>query len=314
MLSHDKMFKRLLAEFLPDLIELFAPELAEYAEFGEESGSPMEKEILTDLTDGETHEVDLVSKVKVKGEDSYFLVHIETQAQHQSEFPRRMFKYFARLHEKYALPIYPIVMFTFDEPYKKQPDSYEICFPNKSVLKFCYEVIQLNRLEWRDYCKSDNRVAAALMSKMRMSPEERARVKATCDSLVVKSKSNAAQKRMALEFIDAYLKLTVEEELEYEELVSRMEKPVQEELWEYETSWERKGRLQGHEEGRQEGRQEGLVDLISMQLRRRFANLDQQLLERLRALNSEAIIELGNALFDFVSVADFENWLNERSI
>ncbi len=84
-----------------------------------------------------------------------------------------MFRYFSRLHDRYDLPIFPIALLTFDEPYKEQLDSYTITFPGKTVLDFRYKVIQLNRLNWRDYLNNPNPVACALMAKMRIAPEDR---------------------------------------------------------------------------------------------------------------------------------------------
>ena len=45
------------------------------------------------MTRGDRHAVDLVAKVRFRGELSCFLIHVEHQAQPQSEFGRRMFAY-----------------------------------------------------------------------------------------------------------------------------------------------------------------------------------------------------------------------------
>jgi hypothetical protein len=37
-----------------------------------------------------------------------------------------MFTYFARFHEKFALPIYPIVIFSYDRPKKQAVNQYEV--------------------------------------------------------------------------------------------------------------------------------------------------------------------------------------------
>jgi hypothetical protein len=57
-----------------------------------------------------------------------------------------MFCYFARLYEKFALPIYPVAIFSSDAPCSSQPDIHRVQFPDKVVLEFNYAVIQLNRL------------------------------------------------------------------------------------------------------------------------------------------------------------------------
>ena len=41
-----------------------------------------------------------------------------------------MFNYFARFDEKFALPIYPIVIFSYDSPQKAAVNRYEVAFPD----------------------------------------------------------------------------------------------------------------------------------------------------------------------------------------
>ena len=93
----------------------------------------------------------LVVQARLRNQDSFFLVHIENQSQPEVEFGRRMFHYFARVHEKYALPVYPIALFSFDKPQRQEPQTYRVEFRDWSVLAFNYRVIQLNRLNWRDF-------------------------------------------------------------------------------------------------------------------------------------------------------------------
>src|SRR5580693_9225523 len=108
MIDHDKLFKELLRAFFLEFIELFYPEVRAYID-------PDSLEFL-DKEHGESHEVDLVAKLRFAGKDTFFLVHIENQAQPQPNFGERMFNYFARLSQKYRLPVYPIVLFTYIAP------------------------------------------------------------------------------------------------------------------------------------------------------------------------------------------------------
>ena len=80
-------------------------------------------------------------KVKYQQQDAYFLIHIENQAYTQQEFAKRMFKYFARLYEKYNLPIYPVVIFSFDEPKRPEPKNRSVTFPDLNVLDFNFAAI-----------------------------------------------------------------------------------------------------------------------------------------------------------------------------
>ena len=122
-MDHDRLFKELLTHFFADFIDLFLPNVSAFLD-RDAAIVPLDKEIFTDVTGGEKHEVDLVMKARFKGEDAFFLIHVENQSTPQPDFPRRMFGYFARLTEKYALPVYPVVVFSYDAP----------CAPNLTAL------------------------------------------------------------------------------------------------------------------------------------------------------------------------------------
>ncbi len=68
-----------------------------------------------------------------------------------------MFFYFARLSEKFALPVYPIALFSYDNPKSAEKSQYLLEFPDRKVVEFNFTVLQLNRLNWRDYLTQDNR-------------------------------------------------------------------------------------------------------------------------------------------------------------
>jgi Domain of unknown function (DUF3471) len=107
-----------------------------------------------------------------------------------------------------ATPLYPVVVFSFDTPLRPEPSSYRVEFPGFTVLEFNYRVIQLNRLDWRDFINHQNPVASALMSKMRMKREERRQVKLECLRLMLTMKLNPAKMQMIAGFVNTYLRLS----------------------------------------------------------------------------------------------------------
>src|SRR5215203_2616310 len=109
-MDHDGMFKQLLRTFFVDFLQLFVPRVLE--DLDQSSIEFVDKEIITDVAARERHEVDLLVKARFRGKESFFLIHVETQASAQEDFARRMFQYFARLYEQYQLPVYPIVIFS----------------------------------------------------------------------------------------------------------------------------------------------------------------------------------------------------------
>jgi hypothetical protein len=110
-MDHDRLLKELLTTFFVDFLEVFCPELARYLDPG--SVEFLDKEVFTDVTHGERHEVDLVARARFQGKPLGFLIHIEAQARRQEIFPKRMFIYFARFHEKYNLPVVSVIGFLY---------------------------------------------------------------------------------------------------------------------------------------------------------------------------------------------------------
>jgi len=294
MIDHDRLFKELLTEFFGDFVDLFLPELAGYLD--KASLVFLDKEIFTDVTAGATHEADLVVRARFCGQDSFFLVHLEHQAQAQRDFGRRMFRYFARLHDKHAMPVYPIVLFSHGSN-RPEPDHYEVAFPDLAVLQFRYRVIQLALLNWRDYLRRGNPVASALMARMGMAIEERPRVKLECLRLLATLRLNPARMRLISGFVDTYLRLNAQETLLFREQTVILEEKEKHMYKELTTSWKEEGML---EESQQ---------IVFRLLRRRWGELPPRMVAQVQALPVQEVENLAEALWDFTSLADVEKWL-----
>jgi predicted transposase YdaD len=65
----------------------------------------------------------------------------------------------------------------------------------------------------------------------------------------------------------------------------------------------------GFERGIQAGRQEGELALILRQLTRRFDRLPESLESQIEALSLSQLESLGDALLDFTSLNDLQEWL-----
>jgi predicted transposase YdaD len=223
-----------------------------------------------------------------------------------------MFYYFARLSEKYALPVYPIVIFSYDTPQRSEPTSYQVTFPDKTILEFNYSVIQLNRLHWRDFLRQENPVAAALMAKMQIKPQERSIVKLECLRLLATLRLDPARMQLISGFIDSYLRLNIQEEQLFQTQLSTLGIVQQEEVMEIVTSWMEQGIEQGRQEGKQEGRQEEAQSLILRQLNRRIGAFDAQLQAQIQQLSLSQLENLGEALLDFSDTSDLITWLEQH--
>jgi hypothetical protein len=191
--------------------------------------------------EGEEQVIDLLAEVKQFGEDATFLIHIEPQSTGRSIFPERMFFYFARLHQIHRRRIYPIAIFSYDQPLKEAKSDYSVEFPDFKVLDFRFKAIQLNRCDWRDYVNRPNPVAAALMAKMAIAPADRPKVKAECLRLMVTLRLDPAKSRLISKFVDTYLRLSVEEEGRFQVELDRLDVGQKEVVMQTMTSWEEKG-------------------------------------------------------------------------
>jgi hypothetical protein len=305
MIDHDRLFKELLTTFFVEFVDLFLPDVSGYLQ--RDSLHFLDKELFTDVTSGERREADLVVRARFRERDSFFLIHVENQASAQEAFAKRMFGYFARLHEKYDLPVYPVALLSYDAPQRPEPDRYRVEFPGFVVNDFAFRVIQLNRLNWRDYVRQPNPVASALMAKMQIAPEERPRVKMECLRLLATLRLDPARMQLISGFVDTYLRLNAEEQRIFQTELGAVAPPEQETVMQIVTSWME----EGIEKGRVEGEQEAARRLILRLLTRRFGEMEPALRERVAALPTERLEELGEALLAFESSEEIAAWLDE---
>ncbi|WP_256871696.1 Rpn family recombination-promoting nuclease/putative transposase [Nostoc sp. TCL26-01] len=98
MIDHDRLFKELISTFFVEFLDLFLPQVA--SQIDRDSIQFLPQEVLTDVTSGEKKEIDLLAQVRYQQQETYFLIHVENQSYTQTILAKRMFKYFARLHEK----------------------------------------------------------------------------------------------------------------------------------------------------------------------------------------------------------------------
>ena len=305
MIDHDRLFKELLSIFFVEFLELFFPQVIAYLE--QDSLEFLDKELFTDVTAGEQYEADLVVKVRFREQESFFLIHVENQAHPQANFGRRMFRYFARLYEKHGLPVYPVAIFSYDAPRTVQPNVHRVEFPDKVVMDFNYAVVQLNRLNWRDFLRQQNPVASALMAKMNIAAEDRPRVKSECLRLLATLRLDPARMQLISGFIDTYLRLSTEEEEIFRTEVAKLEQEEQDVVMQIVTSWME----EGLERGRLEGRQEGELTVIMRQLNRRLGMVEPEVYDRIRQLSLEQLEDLAEALLDFSTQDDLVTWLED---
>jgi hypothetical protein len=284
--------------------------MAEYLEA--DSIQFVDKEIFTNVTSGERREADLLAKCRFQGRKAFFLIHLEHQSKREKDFAQRMFFYFARLTEKFALPVYPIALFSYDKPKSQEKSQYSVEFLDRKVVEFNFAVIQLNRLSWRDFLTKDNPVASALMAKMGIEAKDRVTAKKECLRMIARLKLDSARTHLLGGFVDSYIKLLEKERKELNAELKKLPKREREEVMEITTSWEEIGIQKGKQIGMQIGMQRE-SELVLRQIQRKFGKIANSDKKQILALPIEKIEELGELLFDFQNFDELQNWLNQIS-
>ncbi|MBH8560734.1 DUF4351 domain-containing protein [Nostoc sp. CENA67] len=190
-------------------------------------------------------------------------------------------------------------MLPSDRPNKAEISFHQLAFPNKVILQFNYDVIQLNRLNWREFLQQQNPVASALMAKMNIAPKDRPRVKSECLRLLATLQLDPARMQLVSGFIDTYLRLNAQEEQIFKTQIAQFEPTQQEVVMQIVTSW------------MEEGIQQGELKIIQRQLTRRIGVITPELQQQLQRLSVTQLENLAEALLDFSNEADLIAWLQQ---
>ena len=290
-IDHDRMFKELLETFFAEFMKLFFIEASQAIDFSHIRF--MQQEIFTDVTAGEKHEVDILVETRLKEDPGLILIHVEPQAYVQRNFNQRMFVYFSRLFEKYQRKILPIVVFSYDQT-RDEPDRFELGFPLLPVLSFNFYKLELRKLHWREYMYSDNPIAAALLSKMGFSPEEKVQVKIEFMRMLARMKLDPARMVLLGGFFETYLKLNHLEEEEYCRELDKLDRKEADTIMQITTSWHEKGWA------------EGQVHLVLRQLKKLLGEVPADVEEKIKAMGAEKLEQLGEALLDIKTIDELK--------
>jgi Domain of unknown function (DUF4351) len=303
-IDHDQLFKQLISTFFLNFLDLFVPELA--ANIDRDNLEFLPQEYFTDIIEGDRRAMDLVVRVNLRRRPNepevgkvWAIIDCEHQSSSEANFQRRIFFYFAQLHREYLEPVYPIAIFSFDEPKRQEPDRYRVRLPGLDVLEFNFLRIQLNQLNWRDFLKQKNPVAAALMSKMKIDKQDRAKVKVECLRAIATLKLDPARVSILSGFVDTYLNLNRVEEVEFEREVASIKKETEKEkVMQIVTSW------------MEQGEQKATLKSVLRVLHRRVGELEAAINERLQQLSVSQLEDLLDAALDFTQMEDLTGWLD----
>lgn len=244
-------------------------------------------------------------QVRLRGQESCFWVHLENSSETNIKLERRIFHTFARLDEKYNLPIYPIILQSSDKSQRLETNGYRVEFVDRRVLDFSFVAIQLHRLNWRDFLQRRNPVAAALMPTMNVQTFDRPVVKAECLRLLTNLRLDAKKVKVISQFIEAFLHLNAAEEQVLQTEMERMGLLERERITNLLTSTTQANQQQGAERE--------ALSLVFRLLKRRIGDLNPELEAQVRSLPVNQVEDLGEALLDFNNEEDLKNWLRGKT-
>jgi hypothetical protein len=307
-IDHDQLFKQLIGTFFIEFLDLFVPELA--INIDRDKLEFLPQEYFTDIIEGDRRAMDLVVRINLRRRPNepeigkvWAIIDCEHQSSSEANFQRRMFFYFTQLHRKYLEPVYPIAIFSFEEPKRQEQNQYRVKLPGLNILEFNFLRIQLNQLNWRDFLKQKNPVAAALMAKMKIDKQERAKVKVECLRSIATLKLDSARVSILSGFVDTYLNLNAKEVVEFEREVASIKKETEkEQVMQIVTSW----MIQGE--------QKATLKSVLRVLNRRVGELDAQMKERLQQLSVSQLEDLLDAALDFTRLEDLTVWFDAHQV
>ena len=164
MIDHDRLFKELLTTFFAEFLDLFLPELS--GNLDRRSIGFLDKEVFTDVPWAPPIGPISSPRPSAAGRtpSSSFTWNIK-----RSRRPSSQAGCSATLPRCTPATACPSIRF-LPRSLQPEPDEYRVGFPDLEVLRFRYRVIQLSRLNWRDFVRRSNPVAGALMARMAHGP------------------------------------------------------------------------------------------------------------------------------------------------
>ncbi|WP_235802032.1 transposase [Ureibacillus massiliensis] len=283
---HDQLFKELIQTFFEEFIEIFFPDIYVHIDFL--TIHPLSEEMFTDLFEGESRRADIVIETKLKGQETFLIIHVEAQSYYQENFHERMYHYFSLLYNKYRKPILPIAVFSYDEK-RVEKNEYTLEFPFFRVMNFRYLTLNLRKLHWKDYITSDNPVAASLLSKMGYRDEEKIEVKKEFLRMLVRMNLDPARERYIYGFFEQYLTLSNEEEEILMQEVKRLDPSERVKIMELPISYEERGIEKGKEIGKEIGKEEATHKIAKELLKK---GLPLELIEEVTGLNTKELEQI----------------------
>lgn len=306
-MDHDALFKWLLKDpvILRSFFEEFLPEIAGYTDFSKLEYLDKETRTLR----GQRRTGDLLVKVRFEGAEAAFLIHVEHEARRDKDVAWRMLEYVTLDRRESGLPVYPVLVLAGSAgPAPQRPVRVE--FPDRCVLTFDFPVVELARLDARDYIRKENPAALALAARMRFPKGKQEKLLVDFAAALGKSPAGRASADRAIRYFFVYRQLELNQGLKVRQMVSKLSSVM---INEKALDRFNPFVLIGERRGIRQGRQAGESALVLRLLRRRLGPLPEARRRAVEKLSLHKIEALGEALLDFHFPEDLSSWLQKNA-
>jgi predicted transposase YdaD len=272
MAETDSLLKRLVSTFMLD----FASWLLGTAV---QTARPLQSEL-----PGTTVAVDQVFQVTLAN-DRELLLHLEFQGRRSHEpMQWRMLEYMPRLAHIHRLDLESVVIYVGRGAGADDTGIYQVNgLDGTPVLAWRYRVIRLWQIQAEALMAARQVAPLALLGQTQMAQPE------VILPAVVTRLRGVADVTLRGHLLTAFLAL-----LPDEEMISMVERLLEEDEWLLELPYLRRIRAEGHAEGRREGeaegRREGEAEVLLRQLRVRFGALPEDVTTRINAADAETLL------------------------
>lgn len=255
MRDNDQHFKILFKAVFIDFLAAFAPDLHRQIEVSSVQFMDRELNRIRRL-----RRVDILVKARFRGQECFFLVLVEIQSQPSPGMGGRLLIYVPRLFEEHGLATIPFVVVTCPAPSLPETGRFVLAVGDFVSTTQNYRNLALKSLDWRKFARSTNPAEIALMSVMKIAPEDRVRAKLQILRLLTTLTLDEKKMDVIAGFVEENLELSPEESREFEAELEKVESENEKEkVMELMSSWKREGIAIGRTQGRTEGRAEGRI-------------------------------------------------------
>ncbi|MCC5637636.1 cytosolic protein [Nostoc sp. CHAB 5844] len=285
--EYDSPWKQILQLYFQDFMLFFFPQAYEQIDWTKEPEF-LDKELEQVVRDAELgkHLADKLVKIYLKnGEENWVLIHLEIQAQEDSDLPRRMYTYNYRIYDRYKRSVASLAILG-DERVNWRPSQFGYELFECSV-NFQFPVIKLVDYSQRlsELESSRNPFATVVMAHLKAIETRNNRVERKQQKLVLVRRlyEQGFEREDVLNllaFIDWMLTLPLDLEREFQHEVEQLEA---EQRMQYVTSFERFGI--------QKGKLEALLKGISLGLKLKFGSEGQNLLPEIESIQDVSVLE-----------------------